>query len=148
VNDEKRNRLKGPSAIVAALALAGGAVAVAAFPGIASAGVQQTAIAEGACDGPEGVILLEIIDSEAVTYDVYIDDVLVDEDITDTDGMTIAYGPYANGSYNVVVVAANEAVVLDTDVTVDCAAETTTTAAPTTVVAVAAAAATAPTFTG
>lgn len=133
MRDQMREiRRPGAVAVGLALALAGGALAV----GV-PAGAQQlpTASADYVCDGP-GYIRVSIVDDFSTTYNVYIDDVLVDEAVTDSDGGTYGYGPYDDGVHNVRVFwNGGEQDILDVDLTVDCVPDettTTTTAAPTT----------------
>jgi hypothetical protein len=121
---------RAPVAVGLALVLAGGALALGTPAGAQE--VPPTASADHVCDGA-GYILVSIVDDFSTTYNVYIDDVLVDEGVTDTDGGTYGYGPYEDGVYNVRVFwNSAEEDILDVDVTVDCVPDetTTTTAAP------------------
>jgi len=150
MNDELKKRMRGV-AVLAAAGLAAGTIGVTVLPNMASAQELPvpTASAEAACVEGVGAIRVTIFDEEPYDYDVFIDEVLVDEEITDTDETFIEYGPFEDGVYNVAVGwYQGERLILDTDVTVDCTADVTTTVAPTTTVQVAAATATAPTFTG
>jgi hypothetical protein len=151
VEEHVRSWRRVPVAVGAALALAGGTLAVSMFPGTASAQqLPPTASAESACVDGVGAIRVTITDEDSYTYIVLIDEELVADGITDTDGTYEEFAPFDDGVYNVVVGwNDNEEYILDVDVTVDCAAEVTTTLAPTTTtVAVADAAVTAPAFTG
>ena len=61
-------------------------------------------VVDTVCVGGEGFIDIEIIDDSSETYNIFIDDVLkTPEPITDTDGVPIRFGPYADGNYAVVV---------------------------------------------
>jgi hypothetical protein len=146
-NDRKR-RFRVPAAVGAALALAGGTIAMVAFPGTVSAQTVPTASAEAVCTPDGGAIRVSIVDDVSDEYDIIIGEEVVDSDVTDTDGGFYEYGPYADGEWTVIVDWIDgEETILDTVVTVDCAAAPPTTAAPTTI-AVADATATAPAFTG
>lgn len=131
-NEHRASR--GPKAIAWSLAAAGGALVLGAFP----ANAQQappTASADFVCDDAGGAIIrVSIVDDFSTTYDVFIDDELVDDDVTDSDGGFYSYGPVPDGVYNVRVFwNQGETDILDEDLTVDCAVEeTTTTTAPTT----------------
>jgi hypothetical protein len=134
-----------------AVLVAGGVLlAVTVFAGSAGAGLEPSAEAFASCEDGEGFINVGITDDSSETYDVFIDEVLVGDDVTDSDGGFYVYGPYENGVYNVVVLwfPDGEFEILNTDVTVDCEAEPTTvpTEEPTTTAQ--AAAATQPRFTG
>ena len=150
MTNDRKKRLRAPAAVGAALALACAAVTMVAFPSAVSA---QTASPPRApkrrASTAWAASASAIVDDASYTYIVLIDEELVAEDITDTDGSFVEFGPYEDGVYNVVVGwNQNEEYILDTDVTVACAAEVTTTVAPTTTIAVADATATAPAFTG
>lgn len=138
------------------------AVSTAVWAGPAAAGGRPTATAEGTCEAGEGFILVDIFDTIGATYDIYIDGVLVDEDVTASNGDPYSYGPYDDGLHTVWVYWSTIVddkpgfiTILDTEVTLDCTSVPTTpsttvapstTAAPTTT-AVTAAVAT-PRFTG
>jgi hypothetical protein len=101
------------------------------FPGAASAGdVPQSATAVADCVENEGFISIEIIDGFRATYNVSIDGELVAEDITDTDGDSITFGPYEDGVYAVEVVEIEGQFTFNQDVTVDCVPDTTTPTTP------------------
>jgi len=135
---------------VAVVVAAGALLAIGSFSGVADAGDQPTATADASCEGGEGFINVSIVDDSSEVYDVFIDDELVDEEVTDTDGGVFTYGPYENGVHNVVVVWFPDGPfeILNVDVTVDCEPvdTTSTTEAPTTTAGVAPAAQ--PRFTG
>lgn len=122
---------------LAALVFVIALVAAVAAPGQVGAQEPPSAAVEDACDAGEGFILVEIVDEGDSTFDVVIDDELVDEGIPESGDDVYAYGPTDDGTYNVVVVwVETDEVILDTDVTVECAPEvpapttTTTTVAP------------------
>lgn len=112
------------AAVGVALAVAAGALVVGA-----PAGAQElppTASADYVCDGA-GYIQVSIVDEFSTTYNIYIDDVLVDEEVTDSDGGTYGYGPYADGVHNVRVAwISGQQDILDLDLTVDCVPDETT----------------------
>jgi hypothetical protein len=154
VKDQKRKIGSRSSALGLALALVASVIGLGALTAPVSAQeAPPTADAFAECVEGEGFIQVEIVDDFSTVYNVYIDDVLVDEEVTDSDEGFYTYGPFEDGVYNVRVEwLEDETDILDTDVTVDCVPDetTTTTAAPTTTTtAPAAAAATAaPRFTG
>jgi hypothetical protein len=93
-----------------------------------------TASAEAACIDGEGAIVVVISDEISTTFNVFIDDELVDEDVFGSGDEGYAYGPFDDGTYNVVVVWFDEEeVILDVDVTVACTEEPTTTTTTTSV---------------
>lgn len=131
------------------LAAAGAVMALVATmgAGVAQAGDRQqpTASATADCQGGMGVIGISIVDDAPWTYTIWIDEVTVAEDETDTDGGFAVYGPYEDGDH-LVEVGWNqeEMIILQTTVTVDCSESTTTSgetadtsAAPTTTAAAA-----------
>jgi hypothetical protein len=124
---------RGPRAIAWSLAAAGGAIVLGALP-VDAQQAPPTASADFVCDDTGGAIIrVSIVDDFSTTYDVFIDDELVDDDVTDSDGGFYSYGPVADGVYNVRVFwNQGEEDILDQDLTVDCAVEETTTTAPTT----------------
>jgi hypothetical protein len=148
VSDQKGNtRVRTKVALGLVLALVAGTFGFGALAGPVAAGVLPTADAFVECRDGEGFILVEIVDEFSTTYNVYIDDELVDADVTDSDGGFYSYGPYADGVHNVRVDWLGEELeILNVDVTIDCPDATTTTAAPTTTAAAATTAA--PRFTG
>ena len=117
------------------LVLAGGALVGPTTVGAGEARVSASADHE--CGEEGATILVQIEDNFSTTYDVFIDEVLVDDDVTDSDGGVYEYGPYADGVHNVRVFWNDgEEDILDEDLTVACAPEettstTTSTTAPT-----------------
>jgi hypothetical protein len=117
--------------------LTAGAIAALAFAFTAvtlpaSAGQEPTVQVTTDCRNDEGYIHVFIEGPSEETYDILVDDVLVGDAV---DEGTHNYGPFADGTYNVVVLwfPDGEDELLNEDVVIDCVPdETTTTAAPTT----------------
>lgn len=126
---------------VAVAAAVGGAVLTAGAGRLAAGELpaQPQASATSECRTGQGFILVTIIDSsEGDLYDVTIGETLVADNMGSTDGGSAAFGPYANGTYSVVVEwVSGEAEIFATDVVVSCVAPTTTLAPTTTTTTVA-----------
>jgi hypothetical protein len=134
-----------------AVGLAAAVLTVVAFASPVQAGAEVAAEASGRCADGQGFIDVAIIDDFSTTYNVYIDDELVDEGVTDSDDGVYTYGPFDDGVYNVRVEWLPDLPeeILNVDVTLDCGSDATTTetTAGTTTAATAAASAQ-PRFTG
>lgn len=135
-NDRKRGKMNTGIIITTGrralcVGVASALAAIVAFTGVAFAGeTAPTAEATASCSGGDGIITVNITDDSSETYDVIIDDEVVDEGVTDTDEGTepLVYTGFADGVYSVVVFwNEDESDVLDTDVTVDCVADETPT---------------------
>jgi hypothetical protein len=114
----------------------GALVAVAGLAGAVQAQEppEPTAQAVAECDGEVGLIVVDIFDDSSETYDVYIDDELVDSEVTDTDEGTepLVYETPEDGVYLVDVYwIEGETDILNAEVEVDCVADEPT--PPTTV---------------
>jgi hypothetical protein len=107
---------------------AGSVVALIAVIGLAGAVQAQeppepTAEASAACEGELGLIIVDIFDDSSETYNIYIDDVLVDSGVTDTDEGTepLVYETSEDGVYLVDVYwIEGETDILNAEVDVDC----------------------------